>query len=293
LSAVAVVTLALGVAGATTMFTVINAVQAAMVPPGVDARLVGRVVWTYPEASGARGQLTGEEFAQLTGGVSAFESLSASADRRFVLGGDDGPSVSAKEITSDFFETFGCRPSAGRLFTAAEVRAFVRVAVVSEALLQRQPGIGLGQIARLGGQDYAVVGVLPDRCWFPVAGGTDVWLPMPMSAGGVPVPPAVTVTGRLGSPPSLELAQSQVRLVGQRLAQHAPAGPERALRLITLKEDSDKRLGIGVILFLSPPLVVLLIACGNVANLLLARAARRERDGGPGVTRSKPPPPGE
>ena len=79
-SAVAVVTLAFGVAGATTMFTVINAVRAVMIPPGVDGRLVGRVVWTYPEASGARGQLTAEEFAQLTEGVSAFESVSASAD---------------------------------------------------------------------------------------------------------------------------------------------------------------------------------------------------------------------
>ena len=277
-SAVAVVTLALGVAGATTMFTVINAVRAVMIPPGVDGRLVGRVVWTYPEASGARGQLTAEEFAQLTEGVSAFESVSASADRRLVLGGSEGPGVSAKEITADFFGTFGCRPSAGRLFTAEEVRASARVAVVSEDLLRRQLGLGLGQVARLGGEDYSIVGVLPDRCWFPVAGGTDVWLPMSMSASGAPAPPLVTVTGRLRSPASLELARSQVRLVGQRLAERAPAGSEPALRLITLKEESDKRLGIGAIVFLGPPLVVLLIACGNVANLLLARAARRERE---------------
>jgi len=277
-SAVAVMTLALGVAGATTMLTVINAVTAAMIPPGVDGRLVGRVVWTYPEASGARGQLTGDEFAQLTAGVSAFESLSASADRRLVLGGSAGPSVPAKEITPGFFETFGCRPSAGRLFTAAEVGASARVAVVSEDLLQRQPGLGLGHVARLGGEEYSVVGVLPDRCWFPVAGGTDVWLPMSMSASGVPASPSVTVTARLRSAASLELARSQVRLVGQRLAQHAPAGSERTLRLITLKEESDKRLGTSVIVFLGPPLVVLLIACGNVANLLLASAARRERE---------------
>jgi len=277
-SAVAVVTLAFGVAGATTMFTVIGGIRGVMIPPGVDAARVGRIVWTTPEASGARGPLTGEEFTQLTAGVSAFEVLSASADRRFVLGGNEGPSVSAKEITSDFFETFGCRPSAGRLFTAAEVRSAARVAVVSEALLRRQPGVRPGHIARLGGQDYEVVGVVPDRCWFPVAGATDIWLPMPMSASGVPVAPFVTVTGRLRSPASLELAQSQVRLVGQRLARLAPAAPERTLRLITLKEDSDKRLGIGVIVFLGPPLVVLLIACGNVANLLLARAARRERE---------------
>jgi putative ABC transport system permease protein len=278
LSAVAVVTLALGVAGATTMFTTLKGIGAGMVPPGVDPARVGRVVWTTSQESGARGPLSGDGFVQLKASADVFEALSASADERLMLGGDGGPNVTARQVTADYFRTFGCIPNAGRVFDAADMRGATRVAIVSEGLLQRQPGLLPGHVARLGGDDYEVVGVMPARCWFPSPGSPDVWLPMRLTAGGVPTPPTVNVTARLRSSAALELAQSAVGLVGQRLAQQGSAGPGRRLRMIVLAEDANKRMGMGIVGFLGPSLVVLLIACGNVANLLLARGARRERE---------------
>ena len=278
-SAVAVVTLALGIAGATTMFTMLTAIGTIMVPPGVDPARVGRVAWTNPAESGARAPLAGEEFRQLAAAKTVFETVSASVDERLVLGGEGGPSVSIKRVSFDFFHTFGFEPSAGRLFSAAEGRhGDTRVAIVSEGLTRRVPGLGVGGVVRLGNSDHAIVGVLPDRCWFPTPDGTDVWLPLEIDPNGVPAARSVTVTVRLRFAADLALAQAQVEAVGSRLEPDAAATRGRRLRVITLEEDVGKRMGFGLAGFIGPSIVVLLIACGNVANLLLAGAARRERD---------------
>ena len=284
-SAVAVVTLALGVGGATTMFTTLSAVGAVMVPPGVDAARVGRIAWMSSDEGGFRAPLAAEEYSQLKAGLTgggAFDVVAAWTDERMVVGGAGGPSVSVKHVSTDFFRTFDFKPSAGRLFTADEsLAASPRVAVVREGVRARLSGFDLGRVVRLGGNDYTIVGILPDRCWYPSA-GTDVWVALETSRDGVPAAPSVDVTSRLraSSDDKLALARSQVSAVGARLAQASPIAADRSRRLslITLKADAGKRLGFGLLGLLGPAIVVLLITCGNVANLLLARAARRERE---------------
>jgi putative ABC transport system permease protein len=277
-TAVAVVTLALGVAGATTMFAMLGAVGGAMVPPGVEAERVGRIVWTGLDESGGRSPLTAREFVALSGGAPAFEVLSASLEQPEVLG-DDGPSVSVKRISPEFLRTFGFTVGQGREFRRDEYQAGTPpVAIVGESFVRRFPAHALGKPVRLGGIDYTVVGLMPDRCWFPVAGATDVWLPLPLSRDGQPLSEPVVVTGRLRSPAHLGQAQQQVALVTERLAAGSAAGSRRKLTFFTLQQDVGKRMGFGLVGLLGPSIVVLLIACGNVANLLLARAARRERE---------------
>jgi putative ABC transport system permease protein len=289
-SAIAVVTLALGVAGATTMFAMLGAIGAVMVPRGVDAERVGRIVWTSLDESGLRSPLAPDEYVRLKPDATKtpsdwpFEFVSASTDATMTFG-EDGPDVSVKRVSADFFRTFGFRVSAGRSLTVDDERGDSRrVAVVSESFLRRWPSLGVGRVVRLGTDDFTMVGTLPDRHWFAVPGGTDVWLPLPLSGDGTPLAPSLVVTARLRSPEDGARARAQLAVVTQRAiaadaaTRAGAAGRPRKLSFITLEQDVSKRMGFGLAGLLAPSIVVLLIACGNVANLLLARAARRERE---------------
>ncbi len=273
-----VATLALGVAGATTMFAMLGAMRGVMVPPGVNADLVGRIAWTSLDESGGRSPLGADDYAHLRAGVTAFSAVSASSDESLSQG-TDGPSVSVKRISAEFFRTFGFKVSAGRELTADDQRNGGRpVAVVSEAFLRRNPELRLSATVQLAGEHYTIVGVLPDRHWFPVAGGTDVWLPLPLAADGTPLVPSVVVTARLPSPSDAVRARAQVAVVTERLGGETALGRQRKLTFITLQQDVATRTRFGLAGVLGPSIVVLLIACANVANLLLARATRRERE---------------
>ena len=149
--------------------------------------------------------------------------------------------------------------------------------LASERFLRQFPAYGLGKPVRLGSEDYTIVGVLPDRAWYPVA-GTDIWMPLPLSRDGSPLVESVWVAARLRSPDRLEQARSQLAVLTARLTADERSGRPRKLSLITLEQDANKRGNFGLVGLLGPSVVVLLIACGNVANLLLARAARRERE---------------
>ena len=125
----------------------------------------------------------------------------------------------------------------------------------------------------------------PSRSWasFPIASGypaagTEIWMPLPCSRDGRPLVGSVSVAVRLRSPDCLEQARSQLAVLTARLTAGERSGRPRKLSLITLEQDVNTRSGFGLVGLLGPSVVVLLIACGNVANLLLARAARRERE---------------
>ena len=259
-----------------------------MVPPGVEADRVGRIVWTSLDESGLRSPLTAEEYVRLKAGAVAtdaaktgagpFEFVSASADLTLTLG-EDGPDVPVRRISADFFPTFGFRVSAGRTFTTDDERdEGRRVAIASEAFLRHSPALALGRTVRLAGDDYTIVGILPDRHWFPSPGGIDVWLPLTVSGDGTPLVPSVTVTARLRSTSDEAQARTQLAVMTGRLPSASAMARPRKLTLFTLDQDVTKRMGFGLAGLVAPALVVLLIACGNVANLLLARAARRERE---------------
>jgi putative ABC transport system permease protein len=276
-AAVTVITIALGVAGATSMFAMLGAIGAAMVPPGVDGSRTGRVFWTALDESGVRGRLTAQEVSSLGAGTGAFESLALWSDASAIVG-DDGPTVSVQRISPDFLRTLRFTVSAGREFTRDEYReGAAGVVIASEGFLRRFPACGLGKPVRLGNEDFTIVGILPDREWYPVA-GTDIWMPLPLARDGSPLVESVWVAVRLRSPDRLEQARSQLAVLTGRLTAGERSARPRKLSLVTLEQDASKRLGFGLVGLIGPSVVVLLIACGNVANLLLARAARRERE---------------
>ena len=277
-TAVAVVTLALGVAGATTMFAMLGAISGVMVPPGVEADRVGRIAWTSLDESGGRSPLGADEYVRLKAGANAFESVSASSDESRVLGAD-GPTVSVKRISADFLRTFRFKVSAGRELTPDDERNGGRpVALVSQAFLRRNPELRLNRALLLGGDEYTIVGILPDRHWFPSMGGTDVWLPLSLSRDGTPLVSSVTVTARLRSAGDAALAQSQVAVITGRLGAETARGVHGSSRSSRCNRMSPRGPGSAPSACSALRLSVLLIACGNVANLLLARATRRQRE---------------
>ena len=140
-STVAAITLALGVAGATSMFAMLGAIGGAMVPAGVDPARIGRVVWTALDESGARGTLTAEEFGSLVAGTSAFESLALWSNESAVVG-DDGPTVSVQRISPEFLRTLRFGVSAGREFARDEYhRGRIRSGHRERAVPPTLPGL--------------------------------------------------------------------------------------------------------------------------------------------------------
>ncbi len=221
--------------------------------------------------------LTAQDYGSLVAGTSAFESLAVWSHESAVVG-DDGPTVSVQRISPDFLRTLRFGVSAGREFTRDEYLAGASgVVIASERFLRRFPAYRLGKPVRLGNGSYTIVGILSDRAWYPAA-GTDIWMPLPFSRDASPLVESVWVAVRLPSPDRLEQARSQLAVLTARLTAGERSGRPRKLSLITLEQDVNKRVGFGLFGLLGPSVVVLLIACGNVANLLLARAARRERE---------------
>jgi putative ABC transport system permease protein len=213
----------------------------------------------------------------VSAGTDAFESFALWNDDSEVIG-TDGPNVSVRRISPDFLRTLRFAPVAGRAFTRDDYRGGAAgVVIATERFLRSHPASGVGRQVRLGSGTFTVVGVLSDREWYPST-GTDLWMPLPMGADSRPLAEAVWVAARLRTAEGAIQARSQLSVITTRLEHGPRAASARKLSLVTLEQDAKTRAGFGLVGLLGPSMVVLLIACGNVALLLLARGSRREAE---------------
>jgi len=276
----AVTTLALGIGAVTAVFSVLYAVVLRPLPLPEPDRLV--MLWTARD--GRDDVVTPRNFDAWRRESRSFTRLSA-LDRGTLTLSDRGPAtqLAAGRVTADFFAAFGVAPQLGRTFTAAEDRPpRAHLAVLSHRLWQERfsadPSI-LGQAIRLNRESYTVIGIMPAR--FDLRpDGEQIWMPLALSGGEMNWTGGVlTVIGRLKRGVSLRQAQAEMSVVARSLEIRYPEmNRGRGIRVTSLAADlvGDYRQRLWVLL--GGVGFVLLIACSNVANLLLAKGAGRSQE---------------
>jgi putative ABC transport system permease protein len=281
-TAVAVLTLALGIGANTAIFSVVNAVllrPLAMQDPA-------RVVYVEEHWKGAASNVSAGNFADLRRQATSFASFCATNDAAFnVATSASSPErVEGELATADCFPTFGVQPIAGRVFTAQEdMPGRGQVAVIGERLWRAQfhgDRSVVGESVAINGAPYTVIGIMP-KTFDPFLNGAAIWVP---EAFGAPKlanhdEHYLDVVARLKPGAPLSQAQSELGAIASGLQRQYPIDDEgRDLRAVLLTEVllGDQRTSLK--LLLAAVGFLLLIACANVANLQLARSRMRQKE---------------
>jgi putative ABC transport system permease protein len=212
----------------------------------------------------------------------SFDRMDALESAFHDLTGGKGPeSVATSVMTDGFFDMLGAKPALGRLFLPAEYRPGAPpVAVLGQELFQRRFGGNpdiVGQSIVLDGKSYTVVGVTRPGFFFRVY--ADLFLPMPVNAANPPYPPGARylyVTGHLRPGVSVAAARSEMQTIAARLAKdHPETNANWGIQLMTVRDNLVGDMRPALILLMAAVVLVLFIACSNVANLLLNQVVRQ------------------
>ena len=294
---VALTTLALGLGASTAVFSIVNAVMLKPLPYANFARIVFPWRLAPPQLNLGYGQIPwgSTEFQRISGGVHAFERVAAFKSDSFNLTGARDPLlVEGLRASSSFFSTLGVAPTLGRTFTSEEDRpGHEREVVLSYSLWQERLGGDRGILGRaidLNGDAYNVIGVMPPGFAFPrgeeMPGSfafprqAQLWVPLALAAA--PAPNAqddLAIIARLKPDVTVLQAQAEVNVFSKRMEREFPqAKGWFDSRVTSLARQVAGEVRTPVLLILGAVGIVLMIACSNVANLLLARSMGRRAE---------------
>ena len=284
---VAVLTLALGIGANAAIFSVVNGVLLKSLPFPDPERLV--VLYETTEA-GEETAVAFPDYQDWRASAPAFEGMSARMVSGGVLAGDGEPErVIGQYVTAGFFPVVGVRPSAGRFFTEEEDRpGGERLMVLGHGLWQRRYGGDagvVGRAVRFNGESWTVVGVMPPRFDFYGENNlhNDYFIPLGHLSDRDFMRDRhshpVYVTARLKEGVEIGQARAQLEALAARLGEQFPESNRgKGVRLRSFLEDYVGEARPALLMLMAAVGVVLLIACANVANLLLVRAASRRKE---------------
>ena len=281
---IAALTLGLGIGANTTIFSVVNAVWLRPLPyPEADQLAL---VTHRNTKQGGNFELTPAGYFDLRRQNKSFARIAAYFSRDFNLTGAGEPErLRGQVVSAALFPLLKVSPLAGRVFTEADDRADApRVVLLGHELWQRRFGADaslIGKTLTLDDQSYTVVGVMPPGFAFPTK-DTELWAPIALDANAANDRDSFYLSGiaRLNPNVTLERAQSEFDVIARNLSQAYPQSDTDLGFGVAPLQESLLAPGFKQALFvlLGAVVFVLLIACVNVANLLLARVAEREKE---------------
>jgi predicted permease len=279
-AAVAIATLALGIGANTAIFSTVDALLIRALPYSDPDRIV--MVWEdahevgFPRNTPAPGNYT--EWARLN---RSFSGIAATRGASANFTGSGVPEqIVGRAVTPNFFAVLGVNPIAGRVFTEAEDRAGAQVVLISYGLWQRRFGGDrsvIGQTMLMNGNRTAVIGVMPRGFVFRNR-DVDYWVPIAFSpeAAAVRTSHFLNVVARLAPGVSLPAAADDMHRIDTVLQKEYP-DTNRNVRsvLLPIKEELLGDTRVQLLVLMGAAAAVLLIACANLASLLLSRAVGR------------------
>jgi putative ABC transport system permease protein len=280
---VAVIALALGIGANTAIFSVINTVLLKPLPYKESDRIMvvrETKLPRFPEFSVAPGN-----FLDWQKQNTLFENMAAQRGFAYnLIGSGDPERLRGARITSNLFSTLGVKPIEGRDFLPEEDQeGRDNVVIISHGLWQRRFGSDpklIGQTINLNGKACTVIGIMPSSFWFPNR-ETELWAPMAFNAkdaenhGGH----FIGVTARLKPGITREQAETEMKVIAGRLEQQYPVTNKGwSIKITPILENAVGDMRPALMVLFGAVAFVLLIVCANIANLLLSRAATRQKE---------------
>jgi putative ABC transport system permease protein len=280
-AAAAIIALGLGIGANTAIFSLLNAVLLRPLPYKDPSRLV--TVWQQPPSSGMN-DVSAADFLDWRARSHAFERIAAWSGTSFnVTGGDRPEKLIGMHVSSGFLETLGATPAVGHGLPAEEERPGAeRSVVIGDSLWKRRFGgdrSAIGRTIHLDRRPYTVVGIMPPGFQFEDR-DYELWVPLTLD-------PArasrnfydLETVARLKPGIAIQQARSEMDSIARQLAAEYPkTNREWGVRVVALTEQISGNIRPAILVLMGAVAFVLLIACVNVANLMLYRAAGRRKE---------------